>query len=151
MWQKALKLSNDGSTSLSTFVEASNWLSKNLKDDQVALTPMPDVFYILNPELKEKLIHYKSVWDSAGIILQANTTKDEILKVRSNLLKFLKENSKIKYVVRDWIDPYAKNLYEVNVNDELMILLQEVEEFSFTLSTGWSDKITIYEKAQNIT
>lgn len=151
MWQKALVFSKDGSNSLSVFIEASEWLSKNLKEDEIALVPMPNVFYVANPELKDKLVHYRSLWDSAGVILQANTTEDEILKVRSYFVSFLKENSQVKYVVRDWVDPYAKLLYEANINDELMILIREAKVIPFTLSTGWSSKITIYEQVEYTT
>lgn len=151
MWQKALIYSKDGSNSLGVFVKALEWLSKNLKENETALVPMPSVFYVCNPELRERLVHYRSLWDSAGVILQANTTKDEILKVRSHFVNFLKENSQVKYVVRDWVDPYAKLLYEANVNDELMILIREAKVIPFTLSTGWSSKITIYERVEYTT
>ena len=151
MWQKASTLSNDGSASLSAFVEASDWLSKKLGQDEIALVPMRDVFYALNPQMRDKLIDYKSLWSSAGVILQANTTKEEVLKVRSHFIYFLKENPLIKYVVRDWVDPYAKRLFEAVANDELIFLLREVKTIPFTLSTGWSSKVTIYERVQYTT
>ena len=148
MWEKALIYSKDASDSLSVFIEASEWTSKNLKEGEIALIPMPDIFYVANPELKNKLVDYRSLWRSAGVILQANTTKEEILKVRSYFVNFLKENQQVKYVVRDWVDPYSKPLYEANVNDELAILIREAKVIPFTLSTGWSSKITIYQRVQ---
>jgi len=67
------------------------------------------------------------------------------LEVRNYFINFLKENPQVRYVVRDWVDPYGKRLYEAVANDELMIFLREVKVMSFTLSTGWGSKITIYE------
>jgi hypothetical protein len=61
---------------------------------------------------------------------------------RSN---FLKENTQVRYIIRDWNDPYAVRLYETTINDELMDILREVKVMRFTLSTGWRSKITIYE------
>jgi len=151
MWYKGLTYSRDGSISLGAFVEASEFLSENLKQGETALVSMLDVFYILDPELRGKLVGYHSIWVSAGVILQANTTKEEILKVRSYFVKFLKENLQVKFIVRDWVDPYAKHLYEANVTDELMILIREAKVIPFALSTGWSSKITIYERVQYAT
>jgi hypothetical protein len=148
MWQKGLTCSRDGSTSLSAFAETSEFLSQNLGQNESALVPMRDVFYVMNPELRGKLVDYWSIWNSAGVILQANTPKEEMLKVRSYFVEFLKENLQIKYIVRDWVDSYAKHLYEAMVADELMVLLSEVKTIPFTLSTGWSSSITIYEKVQ---
>ena len=151
MWQKALTLSNDSSTYLSAFVEASDWLSKNLGQDEIALVPMRDVFDALNPQMRDKLVDYKSLWKSTRVVLHADTTEEEVLKVRSYFIVFLKEKPLIKYVIRDWNDPYAKLLFEAIANDELMFLLREVKTIPFTLSTGWSNKVTIYERVQYTT
>ena len=150
MWQKGLADARDGSTSLSVFVDASDWLSKNLGPDEIALVPMHNIFDVLNPQLRGKLIDYKSIWDLKGIIIQANTTKEEASDVRRCLVDFLKEKPQVRYVVRDWVDPYAKHLFEATVNDELFVLLHEVEVFPFTLSTGWSNQITVYERVDYV-
>lgn len=146
MWQKASIMSKDASSSLDVFVETSEFLFQNLKQDEKALVPMPTTFYVMNPELRDKLIEYKSLWDSSGIIFQANTSKEEILKVRSHFIDFLKETPQVKYIVHDWVDPYAKHIFESIVNDELMPLFNQVKIIPFTLSTGWSSMITIYER-----
>ena len=151
MWQKGLINSQDGSTALGVFAEASDWLSEHLGEDETALVPMRDVFDALNPQMHDKLVDYKSIWESAGIILQANTTEEEKLTVRRYFINFLKENPQIRYMVRDWVDPYAKFIYGATVNDELMFLISEAEVIPFTLSTGWSSKITIYQRVQYVT
>jgi len=145
MWEKASTYSRDGSASLGVFVEASGFLSQNLKENEMALVPMAEVFYSSNPQLRDKLLDYQSLWGSAGVILKADTTREQELRVRSFFIDFLKQNPQVRYVVRDWNDPYAVRLYEATANDELMIILREVKVMPFTLSTGWGDKITIYE------
>lgn len=148
MWQKAFTSANNNSISLSPFIKASAWLSANLKQNEIAIVPMLDVFSAVNPELRDKLIDYKSLWDSAKVVLKADTTNEDVLKVRNYFITFLKENSQVRYVVRDWVDPFAKYLYEATTNDELMFLLREVETMSFKQSDGWGNQITIYERMQ---
>jgi hypothetical protein len=148
MWQKASTLSGDSSTSLGAFVGAPEFLSKNLGQNEVALVPMIDVFYALNPGLHDKLIDYKALWDSAGVVLMADTTTSEVLRVRNYFIDFLKKNSQVKYIVRDWVDPYDIRIYELNVKDELMLLLHEMKMLPFMLSTGWSNQVTIYNRVQ---
>lgn len=148
MWQKASTLSNDGSTALGAFVEASAWLSENLRQNETALVPMRDVFYALSPQLRDKLVDYKSLWNSSGVVLKADTTEEEVLRVRNYFVIFLQGNLQVRYVVRDWVDPYARRLYEATAGDELMFLLREVETIPFTQSSGWGSQITIYERMQ---
>ena len=148
MLGQSLTYAKDGSDSLGVFVETSKFLLKNLKQNETALVPMSSVFHALIPELRDNLVDYTSFWASAGVILNANTTNSEVIQIRNRLIGFLKENPHIKYVVRDWIDPYAWKLYDANVNDELWFLIRETRVIPFSLSTGWSNKITIYERVQ---
>jgi len=148
MWQEASTYSEDGSVSLSVFAEASKFLSQNLKQNEMALVPMRDVFYSLNPQMRDSLIDYKSLWDATKIVLKADTKETEAARVRSYFIDFLRENPQVRYVVRDWVDPYARLLYEATVSDELMNLLSEAKNMPFILSTGWSNRVTIYENVQ---
>jgi hypothetical protein len=144
MWENAVIYSSDASSSLGVFQQASNWISQNLQQGEKALVPSIQTFYVNNPNMAGQLISYSSVWNSANITLQANTTDSDITIVRNYLIMLLKENPSIKYVVIDWIDPYGNKIFDLKANDELMFLLKEVKIFPFTLSTGWSNKITIY-------
>jgi hypothetical protein len=146
MWEKATALSSDGSTSLSAYAKASEWLSETLKSSETALVPMREIFVALNPELRDRLIDYQSLWSSSGVVLEADTTAQEVLKVRDYFISFVKEDFQLKYVLRDWVDPYARRLYEAISNDELMFLLHEVDTIPFTISTGWGSQVTIYER-----
>ena len=148
MWQNALIYSKDASSSTGVFVDASNWLSSNLGTEYLALVPMPDVFSVVSPSINSQLLSYSSLWASAGVTLQANTTDFEVLQVRNYLIDFLKENPSVRYVVRDWVDPYASRIFEANANDELMTLLREAKVIPMTLRTGWSTKITIYQRVK---
>jgi len=148
MWQGALTSSRDVSTAMGTFVEASEWLSERLRQDEIAVVPSPEVFYVLNPELRGKLVDYKSLWDSARVSFRERGNLEKLLRLRWYLINFLQGNLSVRYIVRDWGEPYAKHLFEAPINDELMLLLREVKVIPFTLSTGWSSKITIYQRAQ---
>jgi len=146
MWEDALTYSKDNSTAMGTFVQASEWLSKRLGQDEIAVVPSIEVFYVLNPELCDRLVDYRSLWASAGVSLRERTDRDKLLQLRKYFIDFLKGNFSARYIVRDWMDPYAMHLFEAPIDDELMLLLREVEVIPFTLSTGSSSKITIYEK-----
>ena len=123
MWQKASTYSKDNSTALGAFVEASAWLSENLRQGEMALVPMRDVFYALSPQLRDKLVDYKSLWNSAEVFLKADTTEEEVLEVRNYFITFLKENLQVRYVVRDWVSPFAKRLYEAITSDDVGVLV----------------------------
>jgi len=148
---EALIYSSDGNASLGAFVEASTWLAKNLSKNETALVPMPSVFYVLAPELRNNLMPFKSLWDSVDVIYRANTTIDEVTRVRMYLINLLKTDSRIKYIARDWVDPYSTSIFNLDSYDELMCILRETAVFSFNLSTNWSNKITIYERVQYTT
>jgi len=141
----ASKISIDASAARESIVKAANWLAIALGPNESALVPTVVVFSLIEPELRGRLLSYKSIWDSAGIVLKADTTKDETLEVRSYLIEFLKSETRVKCVVRDWVDPYVNKIFGITANDELMSLIKEREVIRFTLSTGWSSQVTIYE------
>jgi uncharacterized protein YqiB (DUF1249 family) len=145
MWQTALLDSRDASIAMGAFIEASQWLSQNLKQDEIVVVPSPEVFRVLNPELRDRLIDYKSIWRAAGVELRERGDIRRIQSVRDYLIDFLQGNWSIKYVVRDWGEVYVRSLFDAAVNDELMLLLREAKVVPFTLSTGWSSKMTVYE------
>lgn len=145
MWEKASTLSGDGSASLGVYVETANWLSETLGSTETVLVPMREVFVALAPQLRDRLLDYKSIWDSAGVVLKADTTEEEVVRVRNRFVSFLRDEYQVRFVIRDWIDPYARRLFEAVTSDDLMFLLHEVETFPFTQSSGWGSEITIYE------
>ena len=145
MWQSALTSSKDASIALGAFVEASEWLSERLKQDEIAVVPSPEVFTVLNPELRNKLVDYKSIWHLAGVGLRERGDRDRLQRLRSYFIDFLQGNWAVKYVVRDWGELYVTSLFRAMVSDDLMFHLREVKTVPFTLSTGWSSQMTIYE------
>jgi len=145
MWRSANTASNDASMALGAFVEASQWLSENLREGEIALVPFLGVFSVLNPELGDKLMDYESIWSSAGVTIFERGDLKSLERLRRYFIDFLQNNWEIKYVVRDWVEPYVTFLFGAMVSDELMFLLSEIKILPFTLSTGWSSKITIYE------
>jgi len=149
MWQSGLLSSKDASTSMGAFVEASEWLSERLSQNEVAIVPSIEVFHVLNPELSNRVINYKLIWDSAGVAFHERASTERLQKLHNYFNDFLEKNPKVEYLVRDWVNPYARYLFEKN--DKLKFILKEVKIIPFTLSTGWSNKITIYNRAQYVT
>ena len=145
MWQSALRSSKDASIPLGTFVEVSQWLAERLEQDEFAVVPFSVVFTVLNPELRDKLVDYDSIWHSAGVKMGERGEPGRMQVLRGYFMDFLQGNWSIRYVVRDWGHPYVRSLFDAPVSDELMFLLREVKVVPFTLSSGWSSKITIYE------
>jgi len=145
MWNKGYNLTKDGNTSLNSYVETSKWLSKNLKQNETALVPAVDVFYVLNSSLSSKIRDYRIIWNASGVILKADTNSTEVAIVRSNLITYL-NNSDVKYLVKDWVSPYSNYIFNADIDDDLFLMLKKVKIFRFRLSTGWSASITIYEK-----
>jgi len=141
----ASKISKDASTASGTIVEASNWLSNKLKKNEKALVPSPYIFCLIQPELNDKLLSYEYIWHSAGVGLHANLTKDDVLIARGYLIEFLKRNPQVRYLVSDWNNPYVTNIFKITESDELALLIKETNVINFTVSTGWSSKVIIYE------
>jgi len=133
---------------MGVYAQAANFLSENLGQNETALVPMSNVFTTLNPDLSGRLVTYESMWNSAGVILQASTNMTDILKVRSYIANFLNQNLQVKFIVRDWVDAYATPLFDSSLDYGLSPLFKEVQIFPFKLSTGWSSQITIYERVQ---
>ncbi|MFX0132591.1 MAG: hypothetical protein ACFFDN_02975 [Candidatus Hodarchaeota archaeon] len=146
MYNKGMTYSIDSSKSISTYVKTSDWLTSKLKNDEIAIVPAFEIFNVLKPELRENLIDFKSIWDSTGVMYHERSSQEKLQKLHYDFNELIK-NSRVKYVVQDWSDPYAKYIFDQNY--ELYTLIRKVEEFPFILSTGWSDKIIIYQKIQN--
>jgi hypothetical protein len=144
MLQKATVDSSDSSTAMSAFAQSSAWLYKMLKPGEKAIVPTSFVFEALNPELKNSLIDCQTIWDSAGVKFHERASQDRLNVLHNFFNQFLKDNPEIKYVIKDWVDPYDKYLFEGNL--ELASILKEAEVIPFTLSTGWSNKIVIFEQ-----
>jgi len=148
LWQNAVSFSSDASTALNARVKTAKWLSQNLTQNETALVSLPFVYYALNSSLRGRLIDYRYLWDLARVPISQRDHRQDVLKVRSYFIDFLMETPQLKYVIRDWGDIYSTSLYTVTANDDLFFLLREVAAFPFVLSTGWSNKIVIYERMQ---
>jgi hypothetical protein len=131
---------------MSSFVTASSWLSERLNQGEIAVVPTPEVFETLKPNLQGRIIDYQSIWNSAGVGFRERADPNKIKALRIYFVNLLITNSSIKYVVRDWVDPYAQLLFENN--DELVATLKEVEVIPFRLSTSWSSQISIFESVR---
>ena len=74
---------------------------------------MPNVFNYTHEEFFKNALPYNYFWNSAEIIMRANTTQNEIIKVRDNLISYIDQNLNLKYLVRDWVDPYCNKIFNI--------------------------------------
>jgi hypothetical protein len=151
MHENAIEYTEDNSIPMGSFLNVKEWLSSNLHEEKIALVPHPTVFYALAPELKNNLKGYKTIWDSAGVILRANTTDSEVMKVRQNLIDFIEKNRQLQYVVIDWFYSYSNPIFKTRSCNDLDDALIPIKRFDFVQPhSGWSSKIVICEPAAKI-
>jgi hypothetical protein len=148
MHENAIEYTEDNSITMASFVKAKEWLSSNLHEGKIALIPHPTVFYALAPELKANLKGYKTIWESTGVILQANTTDNEVMKVRQNLIEFIEKNRQLQYLVIDWDYSYSNPIFKTRSCKDLDYTLIQIESFDFVQPhSEWSSKMVICEPA----
>jgi len=145
MWNQGLDLTKKGSTTMGLYKKTGDWLAINLNDNERAIAPVTNVFFVNDPTLKNKLIPYHLFWEKAGIVPSADNTQQEFLDIREQLINFLNHNRSVKYVVVDWMDGYCQPIFNVNVNDELNLLLEEVHKEELLNRGQWSPNIIIYQ------
>jgi len=145
-WGSAVGYSQNQTTMMQSYGFATHWLSANLNNDDIAILPSADVFWSIDPTLVNRTESYKAVWNSSNIILRANTTESEILKVREDLRNTIHNDKKIKYLVFDWNDPRAVKLFENKRCESLDTTLIEIKRFSFITPIDlWKNQIIICE------
>jgi hypothetical protein len=145
MYNSAVVYTEDNSIPMGAFVKAANWISSKLHAQEIALVPQSTVFYALDPQLRNNLKDYKTIWDSAGVILRANTTDEEVMKVSQNLIDFIEKNKQLKYLVIDWSYPYSKMIFKTiscaDLGDDFLV---QAKVINFVQPhTGWNSKISI--------
>jgi hypothetical protein len=148
MHNRSVVYTQDNSVPMASFVQAAHWLSTNLHGQEIALVPQPTVFYALEPQLINNLKDYKTIWDSAGVVSRANTTNDEVIKVRQNLIDFIKKNKQVKYLLIDWFYRYSHTIFKDLSCADLAnsSLIVQAKSFNFVQPhTGWHSKLVICE------
>jgi hypothetical protein len=143
MWQRGSTASMDSSTAMGSFVEASEWLSERVGQNDVIMVSSTDIFRVINPQWGDRLVDFVSIWNQAGVYFHERASPEKLYQVQQYFVNFLNSNRNVRYVVRDWVDPYATYLFEGN--DQLSFVLTEVKVINFTLSNGYSNHIIIYE------
>lgn len=132
---------------MGTFLKTAEWLSANHENNKISYVPSTEVFLVLNPELEKNLMQYETIWESTGVILQANTTNAEVNEVRDHLRNIIRNDPKVQYLVFDWVDPYAKKLIgDAMVCKNLDDSLREIKRFAFKQPhSDWHSSILICE------
>lgn len=144
MWEASVIYSDDRSASMQPYAPATQWLSNNLEIGKTVFLPNSGVFLAIDPTLSNKVESYQDFWKSTHTILRANTTDSEVAKVRQELKNFIHNNTSVKYLVVDWIDPYATKLFTPKQCDAFDNTLFEVKRFSFvTPHAQWHQQMII--------
>jgi hypothetical protein len=143
---KGIEYIETNSIPMSSYVNATDWLSRNLGSNDIALVPHSVVFHSLNPSLKDKFKDYKTIWERTKITLRANTSSDEVSKVRYYLQAIILNEPRLKYLVIDWFNPYSNRIFINRSCSDLGDLLREVKTFDFEPPhIKWKNKLTICE------
>jgi hypothetical protein len=151
MHKSAVEYTEDNSIPMTSFVKVKDWLSTNLHAGQIALVPNPTVFYALAPELSSNLKGYKTIWESADVILRANITDSEVMKVRQNLIEFIEKNKQLQYLVIDWFYSYSNPIFKTRSCNDLGDILIPIKTFNFVQPhSGWGNKIVICQPTAKI-
>ena len=143
MFRDALESASVKDEVMKTLTLSGDWLSQNLKNDELAIVPLPEVFGVENPDLEPRMIPYETFWDLAGVQYRADLANHEVLQVWTELLEFISANN-VKYLVRDWIEPYCGLIFQVAAT-QLDSITTLVNEERFTLPDGYSAGVRIYE------
>jgi hypothetical protein len=93
MWQDSSTYSKDASTAMGSFVEASDWISKELREGEIAVVPSREVFEVLNPQLRGRLLDYQSIWHSAGVEFRERSDPKKMQEVLDFFVNLIKNNS----------------------------------------------------------
>ena len=141
---KGIEYTEDNSTPLMGFSYAMDWLSDNLKSNDIALVPHVDLFYSLNPQFRSHLKDYKIIWYAANVPWRANTTDDEVTLVKQYLEAVILHESRLKFLVLDWFYPYSNRVLQSC--SDLGTLLYEAKRFEFQSPNNiWKNKVIICE------
>jgi len=113
------------SNTMITYKRTAEWLVRNILPDQQALLPLEQIFYFYEPRLKNNTLGYEFIWKEAGVVLKADTTPEELMRVRRTLINYIMSNPNLHFLVLDWMDPIT-NIFKIASNDELNIILRPV-------------------------
>jgi len=112
MWITTFHFYNNYDSAIEPYYKATSWLSKNLQNDDIVFLPMERVFWSLDPTLKDSTNIFSDMWiydNGTSIVVRPQTTDKERSVAGQNLKNFIHdENNKVKYIVFDWVDRYAK-------------------------------------------
>jgi hypothetical protein len=148
MWNEAISYSSESSSMLSNYPEVAKWLAANMKPNECALVPFPDVFTSIEPELKQRFIGYSALWQYSGNYVAADNTFQEILSVRNSLIEFATLEN-IKFIVVGPNDLQSAKLFENTQNDNLTLHMFSLATFH-SLGPLWNEGLSVYRFNSNV-
>lgn len=128
---------------MSTYQRTANWLANNTNENESMIVPFSFIFEYHIEDYRENLISYEMIWDAINIYpLKLDLTYEEKIEARDYLINLIESDKFIRYIVIDWIDPYIKNIYEVD-DGTLFVNLTLVHE-EMVLIGNYRPSIKIY-------
>jgi len=154
MWGYSVQYSNDRMSQIVVYLDASDWLSNNLLEEENIILPVPEMFWTINPVLKQKTKTYQSFWEDADVDV-IHATEEERNKVKQNFWNYVSaDTNKIKYVVVALNDMYnlpildihPKEFTTLEICNKINSKLYEATRFNFQIpSTDWKNSLVICE------
>ena len=143
MWNTASIYSEDKSSQMAVFSLTAKWLSDNLEEGEKAIISFPNIYWSINPSLKQRTITFDSFWETANFFA-VKATDNEINQIRHDLKKYIQKNDEIKYLVFDWFNSKSFSIINGLNCNQLDPSLREVKKFTFKEpNSGYSKSIIV--------
>jgi len=151
MWNYSVQYSNELILQTAVYLDASNWLVNNLKDEETIILPIPEMFWAINPILKQQTISYQSFWKDADVDI-IHATDEEKNIVKQNFWNYVStDTAKVKYVIVALNDKYMTSILDIHpreftnleICNNINIQLSESTRFNLQLSSGWKNSLII--------
>jgi len=153
MWDYSVQYSKDIMLQVSVVLDASSWLVNNLQEEETVILPVPEIFWSVNPILKQQTKSYQSFWKDADVDI-VHVTEEEKNVIKQNFWNYVStDTNKVKYVVLALNDRYILSIFDIHpkefnnleICNNINIKLSEITRFNFQTSGDWGNSLIICE------
>jgi len=152
MWNFSVEFSEDKAVIIKeTYVKVTPWLFELLKNE-TAILPLAEIFWSLEPSLKDKSMKYRYFWDELDIT-RRDVTEQEKQEVHQTIKNYIhNETNKVGFMVFTSGDKHAtellgkslKNVGQKKFCEKTNFGLKEFKKFSFiTPHSEWKSHMVI--------
>lgn len=155
MWDSAIRFYENYAAQIAVYYDTAQWISSNLDNNEMAFLPMEQIFWSINPALKDKTYTYDFTLESRGYVVRPDSTDAEFLEVNRYLKEFVNDDiNNVKYLVFDWVDKNGKFVTGIEADDlinpgvcqKFDQTLIEIQRFNFRLPhSNWGNSMVVCE------